>query len=267
MPSITPERRLRSFLRLAWFPRARRCCGIRARMDAQEAGSSDALRRPRQSAPRKPRRSGERVSSSGTVGGGERAGETGHQALRLGVRDEAGDAGGVEMGEKRACILVGGVEHDAGGAHVRSSGHGIEAGQCVGEQHEDEAHARRDGTKRLEAGLRVSAGKQPELDVVDTAGRALETAPRIASACIGRSPMVALTGTRPAIKSTTDLAVSESTAPSAPCAGSFRSMMSAPARRAISASATSRTLARKRVMTNSASCPPDAGIGLSPGDC
>ena len=48
------------------------------------------------------------------------------------------------------------------------------AGQCVGEQHEDEAHAERDGTKRFEAGLRISAGKQPELDVVDTAGRALD---------------------------------------------------------------------------------------------
>ena len=48
------------------------------------------------------------------------------------------------------------------------------AGSAVGEQHEDEAHAARHGAKRFEAGLRVAAGKQPELDIVDTASRALE---------------------------------------------------------------------------------------------
>ena len=143
-------------------------------MDAQEAGSSDALRRPRQSAPRKPRRSGAKLRSSGTSAALQRAGETHHQALRLGVRHEASNPGGVEMRKKRARIFVRRVEHDAGRADVRSCGHGIEGGQCVGEQHEDEVDAERDGTKRLEAGLRLSAWKQPELHIVDAARRALD---------------------------------------------------------------------------------------------
>ena len=71
-------------------------------------------------------------------------------------------------------MLVSRVEHDAGGAHLRRSGHGIEDGQCVREQHEDETDAERYGTERLEAGLRISAGKQPELHIVDAAGRAVD---------------------------------------------------------------------------------------------
>ena len=83
--------------------------------------------------------------------------------------------------------------------------------------------------------------------------RLLETAAQMAAGRIGRSPIVALIGTRPAIKCRRRLPrrLRRSTAPSAPCAGSFRSTMSAPAERAVSASATSRTLARKRVMGKS----------------
>src|SRR4030065_1801369 len=60
--------------------------------------------------------------------------------------------------------------------------------------------------------------------------------------------MVALTGARAAVALTQAAMVSGARAPRAPWPGSFRSMMSAPAPIAISASAASRTLARNRVI-------------------
>ena len=72
-------------------------------------------------------------------------------------------------------------------------------------------------------------------------------AARTPSPVSGRSPMVALTGARPATCLTQAAMVSGVSAPSAPCSGSFRSTMSAPARSANSASSASRTLARNRV--------------------
>ena len=72
-------------------------------------------------------------------------------------------------------------------------------------------------------------------------------AARTLSPSSGRSPMVALTGARPATCLTQAAMISGVSAPSAPWAGSFRSTMSAPARSANSASSASRTLARNRV--------------------
>ena len=67
--------------------------------------------------------------------------------------------------------LVGRVEHEPGRAHARSGRHGIEFGQTVGEQHDDEAHVARARAQSLKAFLGALSGKETDFDEIDSAMR------------------------------------------------------------------------------------------------
>ncbi len=85
---------------------------------------------------------------------------------------------------------------------------GVERRHRVGEQHEDERCARDERTKRGESGARIAAGEQADLDEIDAERDAVRYGLPMRSGSIGTSPMVALTGRRPATAETIAMLVS-----------------------------------------------------------
>ena len=155
------------------------------------------------------------------------------------------------MVEQGASILAGGIEHHAACADPCRFTDRIEARQQ--RRRRRRGSARRAASRRRAGSRhrsRVPAGKEAELDVVDARSRrsraqrqrtVVGTHRQIADR---RAHFGAAGDARPRRRR----CAAGSRAPSAPLAGSFRSMMSAPAASAVSASAASRTLARNRVI-------------------
>lgn len=90
---------------------------------------------------------------------GERAGKANSQAVCFGMRQKPSNLTKIEMSEKRASLLVRGIEHDTASSHGGYRGDGIEIRQTVSELHDDERHALRYRTKRVKATSRVTFGE------------------------------------------------------------------------------------------------------------
>ena len=95
---------------------------------------------------------------------------------------------------------------------------------------------------------RFGPGNSPTFTYATPASASASTAATMAAGSIGNSPVTALTGRWPLIAATVARTVSGVTAPNAPFAASFRSMMSAPCATAISASCGPVTLASIKVI-------------------
>ena len=152
------------------------------------------------------------------------------------------------MTAKAAGALVGGVQHGADEAGLCSRSISAKSGAWS---------AKRTATMRVPLAAcfaraamqaRDRRPRQTDLDDIDSEAAIRSTASAMTCGCMGRSPAVALSVRRPATARTASRMTGAGRAPRAPLCGSFRSMMSAPAARTISASAADVTLARKPVM-------------------
>ena len=114
---------------------------------------------PWQSAPRKPSRSGWSATQARHVARLQRAGKADDQPLSLGGGDAIGEPHEGHMLRQRPGALAHRVEHHAMRADPGGERDGIEFGQGVGEQDENEAQFAGVARKPLEAAFRIAAGE------------------------------------------------------------------------------------------------------------
>ena len=161
--------------------------------------------------------------------GAQRAGEAGEHVGAVRCRDECLQRRRRHDVGQRAALLVGGVEHQPGKAGIACMLDEIEIDAAIGQQHADEQHARRDRARarRSASSAAPRLDAETDLDDVGAGSRHGDDGARRGVRVIVGSPMVALTGMWRGTRARMALTVACGSAPSAPAAGFFASMMSA----------------------------------------